>query len=118
MIAEEIVDEQGRKIALNIKKKIPFRLQSKVVLSHDSFLLDFALQTPEHILGLPVGKHLFLSANIDGETVLRRYTPISSDYDVGCVKFVIKAYRPTKRFPRGGKMSQYLDSLSIGDTMD
>jgi len=82
------------------------------------YLVDFALQTPEHMLGLPVGKHLFLSANIEGETVLRRYTPISSDYDLGCVKFVIKAYRPTKRFPKGGKMSQYLDSLAIGDTLD
>lgn len=50
--------------------------------------------------------------------VLRRYTPISSDYDVGCVKFVIKAYPPCDRFPKGGKMSQYLDSLKVGDTLD
>lgn len=119
IVEEELIDEKtGRKIALNIKTKIAFKLQGKTVLSHDSFLVDFALQTPEHMLGLPVGKHLFLSANIEGETVLRRYTPISSDYDLGCVKFVIKAYRPTKRFPKGGKMSQYLDSLAIGDTLD
>jgi len=117
-LEEEIIDEQGRKIALNIKRKIAFPLRTKIILSHDSFLLDFALQSPEHILGLPTGKHLFLSANIDGETVLRRYTPISSNYDAGCVKFVIKAYRPTKRFPKGGKMSQYLDSLKIGETID
>lgn len=117
-LEEEIIDDRGRKIALNIKRKIAFPLRSKIILSHDSFLLDFALQSPEHILGLPTGKHLFLSASIDGETVLRRYTPISSDHDAGCVKFVIKAYRPTKRFPKGGKMSQYLDSLKIGETID
>jgi NAD(P)H-flavin reductase len=69
-------------------------------------------------LGLPTGKHIFLSAKIDGEMVMRRYTPISSNYDVGCVKFVIKAYRPCERFPKGGKMSQYLDFLDIGDSVD
>lgn len=108
----------GRMIALDPKKKIGFRLREKVVLSHDSFMLDFELQSPEHILGLPTGKHVFLSANIDGEMVMRRYTPISSNYDIGCIKFVIKAYRPCPRFPRGGKMSQHLDALKVGDHLD
>merc|ERR1712176_3132 len=89
------------------------------VLSRDSFLLDFELPTPDHILGLPTGKHIFLTAKINGELVMRRYTPISSNYDKGCVKFVIKAYPPMPpRFPIGGKMSQYLDSLKIGDMLD
>lgn len=115
---EELTDAKGNKLALNPKKKTPFRLQNKITLSRDSYLLDFALPTPQHVLGLPTGKHMFLSANINGETVLRRYTPISSNYDVGCVKFVIKAYRPCERFPEGGKMSQYLDTLKIGDYLD
>lgn len=117
--ADESIDAvTGRKVSLNPKKKTPFKLQAKTVLSHDSFLLDFALPTPEHILGLPTGKHMFLSATINGELVMRRYTPISSNYDIGCVKFVIKAYRPCERFPNGGKMSQHLDSLQIGDSLD
>lgn len=115
---EELVDDKGRKLALNPRKKTPFRLQNKIVLSRDSFLLDFALPTPDHILGLPTGKHMFFSAVINGETVMRRYTPISSNYDVGCVKFVIKAYRPCAPFPNGGKMSQHVDSLKIGDFLD
>merc|ERR1711990_718203 len=115
---EVLTDEQGRKLALNPRKKTAFRLQNKIVLSRDSFLLDFALPTAEHVLGLPTGKHMFMSAVINGETVLRRYTPISSNYDVGCVKFVIKAYRPCERFPNGGKMSQHVDSLKIGDYLD
>jgi len=117
-VLDDQIDEKGRKLALNPRHKIPFKLRSKIVLSHDSYLLDFELQTPEHILGLPTGKHMFLSATIDGEMVMRRYTPISSNYDVGCVKFVIKAYRPNERFPRGGKMSQHLDAIKIGDTVD
>lgn len=115
---EDLVNEQGRKLALHPRKKVSFRLQNKIVLSRDSFLLDFALPTDEHILGLPTGKHVFMSAKINGETVLRRYTPISSNYDVGCIKFVIKAYRPCERFPEGGKMSQYVDELKVGDYLD
>ena len=115
---EQLFDTQGRKLALNPRKKTPFRLQNKVVLSRDSIMLDFALPSPEHILGLPTGKHLFLSAKINGETVVRRYTPITSNYDVGCVKFVIKIYRPCTPFPNGGKLTQYLDTLKIGDYLD
>ena len=114
----ELTDAKGNTLALNPKVKIAFKLQNKIVLSKDSFMLDFALPTPKHVLGLPTGKHMFFSAKINGETVVRRYTPISSNYDVGCVKFVIKAYPPIERFPEGGKMSQYLDSLQIGDSLD
>jgi len=113
-----LVDKDGNKLALNPRKKTPFRLQNKVVLSRDSYMLDFALPSEDHVLGLPTGKHMFLSAKINGETVLRRYTPISSNYDRGCVKFVIKAYRPCPRFPEGGKMSQYLDTLKVGNYLD
>jgi nitrate reductase (NAD(P)H) len=115
---QELVDEQGRKLALHPRRKISLKLQNKIVLSRDSFLLDFALPTQSHILGLPTGKHVFMSAKINDEPVLRRYTPISSNYDVGCVKFVIKAYRACERFPEGGKMSQYVDTLQVGDTLD
>ena len=115
---EDLVDDQGRKLALNPKKKVTFKLQNKTVLSRDSFMLDFALPTPEHVLGLPTGKHMFLSAKINGELVMRRYTPISSNHDIGCVKFVIKAYYPCERFPEGGKMSQYLDAMKVGDYLD
>lgn len=117
-IDEEILDDQGRKLALNPRRKVSFKLQNKIVLSRDSFMLDFALSTPDHILGIPTGKHMFLSAKINGETVLRRYTPISSNYDIGCVKFVFKGYRPCERFPEGGKMSQYVDTLAIGNYLD
>ena len=117
-VKERICPKTGRPMALDPKHKQAFKLQKKTVLSRDSFELDFALQSPEHVLGLPTGKHIFLSAEINGEMVMRRYTPITSDHDVGCVKFVIKAYPPCERFPLGGKMSQYVEKLEIGDTID
>ena len=114
-----VVTVQEKRVALNPKKKVPLALQEKIVLSHDSFLLNFALPTPDTTLGLPTGNHIFLSAKVDGKTVMRRYTPVSSDYDVGCVKFVIKAYPPAPpRFPDGGIFSQHLDALKIGETID
>ena len=76
---------------------------------HDSFMLDFALPTPEHILCLSTRKHIFFSAKINGKLVLYCYMPINSNYDVGCLKFLTKAYPPCERFPKDGKMSQYLD---------
>jgi nitrate reductase (NAD(P)H) len=115
---DELVDDKGRSLALNPRKKTPFKLQNKIKLSRDSVMLDFALPTPEHILGLPTGKHIFLSAKINDEMVVRRYTPISSNFDVGCVKFVIKAYHPCDRFPEGGKMSQHLEKLNVGESVD
>jgi nitrate reductase (NAD(P)H) len=117
-VEQRLCPKTGRPLALDPKHKQAFVLQEKTVLSRDSFELNFALQSPEHVLGLPTGKHIFLTANVNGELVMRRYTPITSDYDVGCVKFVIKAYPPCERFPMGGKFSQHLDSLKIGDTVD
>jgi NAD(P)H-flavin reductase len=51
---------------------------------------------------------------------MRAYTPASSDDELGYFDLVVKIYRANEhpRFPLGGKMSQYLDSLAIGDTIE
>eukprot|EP00112_Aurelia_sp_Birch-Aquarium-sp1_P025716 Seg8713.1 transcript_id=Seg8713.1/GoldUCD/mRNA.D3Y31 product="NADH-cytochrome b5 reductase 3" protein_id=Seg8713.1/GoldUCD/D3Y31 len=109
-----------RPTALDPKQKIPFKLIDKEVVSHDTRRFRFALQTPEHILGLPIGKHIYLSAIINGNLVVRPYTPVSSDDDIGYFDLVIKVYFAGvhPRYPEGGKMSQHLESLKIGDTID
>lgn len=38
----------------------------------------------------PAGQHIYLSARIDGNLVIRPYTPVSSDDDKGFVDLVIK----------------------------
>jgi nitrate reductase (NAD(P)H) len=80
-------------VALDPRKKIPFKLAEKIELSHNVRLFRFALQSPEHKFGLPVGKHVFLYASIGGETVMRAYTPTSQDKDLGHFDLVIKVYR-------------------------
>ncbi|XP_073725215.1 NADH-cytochrome b5 reductase 3 [Misgurnus anguillicaudatus] len=100
--------------------KYPLRLVDKEIISHDTRKFRFALKSPEHVLGLPIGQHIYLSARIDGNLVVRPYTPVSSDDDKGFVDLVVKIYYKNvhPKFPEGGKMSQYLESLRIGDTID
>lgn len=73
----------------------------------------------KHVLGLPVGQHIHLIATIKDELVIRSYTPVSSDDNLGYVDLVIKVYfkNTHPKFPDGGKMSQYLESMKIGDTI-
>ncbi|XP_071761747.1 NADH-cytochrome b5 reductase 3 [Centroberyx gerrardi] len=100
--------------------KYALRLIDKQIVSHDTRRFRFALPSPEHILGLPIGQHIYLSARIDGKLVVRPYTPVSSDDDKGCVDLVVKIYFKdvNPKFPEGGKMSQYLESLKLNDTID
>ena len=56
------------KYALNPKKKLPFKLKEKIMLSHNTRLFRFALQSPEHRLGLPIGQHMFFYAKVRAQS--------------------------------------------------
>ncbi|CAI5994804.1 unnamed protein product, partial [Closterium sp. NIES-64] len=106
---------------LDPKKRISVPLLSKVSLSPDVRRFRFALPSANHILGLPVGKHLFVCAKVGGKLVMRAYTPTTSDEDgVGYFDLVVKVYFKgvVPQFPDGGVMSQHLESLSVGDTIE
>lgn len=100
--------------------KYALRLIDRQIVSHDTRRFRFALPSAEHVLGLPIGQHIYLSAKIDGKLVVRPYTPVSSDDDKGYVDLVVKVYFKGvhPKFPEGGKMSQYLESLKLNDTID
>lgn len=100
-----------------VKYQLP--LIEREEISHDTRRFRFGLPSEEHVLGLPIGQHINLIANIDGETVVRAYTPVSSDEHKGYVDLVIKVYAKNvhPKFPNGGKMSQYVDNMKIGDTI-
>jgi len=116
----DVKDELGRPVALNPKKKFPFELSEIIKVSHDTRIFRFKLQSPKHVFGLPIGKHIFLSAHINGQLVMRAYTPTSSDDDLGYFDLLIKVYFKGvhPKFPDGGKMSQHLESMKVGDTID
>jgi len=119
------------------KTRQTITLGERTNLSHDTVRFRFTLPKSSPVLGLPVGQHFTLYApnpvgKVKGEwngredpeagekEIERKYTPTSSDDDIGYVDLVIKVYKGgvIDKFPDGGKMSQYMDTLKVGDTLD
>lgn len=105
---------------VNPDEKVSLPLMEREVLSHDTRKFRFKLPSEKHALGLPIGKHVYVSAKINDELVSRAYTPVTSDETLGHVDLVIKVYYKDThpKFPAGGKLSQYIDNMSPGDTID
>jgi cytochrome-b5 reductase len=96
-------------------------LLEKEELSHDTRRFRFGLPSKRHILGLPVGQHISLRYTDEaGKLVMRSYTPVSSDDVKGYVDLVVKVYFKDvhPKFPEGGKMSQHLEHLQLGETIE
>ncbi|XP_074371503.1 nitrate reductase [NADH] 2-like [Apium graveolens] len=113
-VSELVTTKQS--VALVGREKVACKLVQKTSISHDVRLFRFAFPSSDQTLGLPVGKHIFLCATIDGKLCMRAYTPSSSVDEVGYFELVVKIYLKdtNPNFPNGGTMSQYLDSIPIG----
>ncbi|OLL24147.1 NADH-cytochrome b5 reductase 1 [Neolecta irregularis DAH-3] len=85
-----------------------FELLDKTVLNHNTAI--FKLPGPADSLGLPIGQHITIAADIEGKRIERSYTPISSDNDKGYFDLLIKSY-PT------GNISRYMAQLQIAQTI-
>lgn len=107
-------------VALVGREKVQCKLISKISISHDVRKFRFALPSNGQTLGLPVGKHISVCAEIAGKMCIRAYTPTSKVDKVGHFDLVVKIYHKgvDEKFPDGGLMSQHLDSLDIGKTID
>lgn len=99
--------------------KYTVKLIEREEISHDTRRFRFALPSAEHTLGLPTGQHIYLIATVNEQIVLRPYTPVTSDRHHGYFDLVVKVYfrNVHPKFPEGGKMSQHLEGMSIGDTI-
>lgn len=84
-------------------------LQAKTLVAPNVYRFAFTLPSTTTILGLPIGQHVAIKADIDGESVSRSYTPVSNNADVGILELVIKVY------PDGKLTSKYLAGLEVGD---
>lgn len=100
------------------KQRQVVTLAERTALSHDTVRFRFALPSPNMVLGLPVGKHFKLFApNVEGKVkgqwngrddpekdateIERKYTPTSSDHELGFVDLVIKVRAPNPLGERG-----------------
>lgn len=70
--------------------KYEVKLIEREEISHDTRRFRFELPSLEHVLGLPIGQHIYLTAKVNGNLVIRPYTPVSSDDDKGYFDLVIK----------------------------
>ncbi|KAI8444441.1 hypothetical protein BY996DRAFT_4600748 [Phakopsora pachyrhizi] len=87
-----------------------FRLSSKNKVSPNTAVYRFSLPRPDDVLGLPIGQHISIQAEIDGKTVMRSYTPVSGDDKRGYFDLLIKTY------PQGN-ISKYIANLNMGDSI-
>ncbi|KAJ9096097.1 hypothetical protein QFC19_007323 [Naganishia cerealis] len=95
----------------------PMKLVDKTALSHNTNLYKFDIPRPtghvkgihpEPVLGLPIGQHISVSAEIDGKNIVRSYTPTTLDgEDPGRFHLLVKAYEK-------GNISRYLSLLTVG----
>ena len=107
----------------NQKKDV--KLISKYKITHDTWKLKFKIPE-DKMLGLKLGEHILIYYNNpsngiwnnleDLEDVMiikRKYTPINDK--LGYFELVIKEYKSNKQFSNGGKISQILCNLKIGE---
>jgi cytochrome-b5 reductase len=87
-------------------------LVEKTELATNVYRFVFALPTQTSVLGLPIGQHVAIRANINGTTVTRSYTPTSNNTDRGRIELVVKCY------PDGQLSGQYLAHLELGDEVE
>ncbi|CAG8141609.1 unnamed protein product [Penicillium salamii] len=87
-------------------------LVEKTELATNVFRFVFALPTASGVLGLPIGQHVAIRAEIEGTMVTRSYTPTSNNTDRGRIELVIKCY------PDGLLSGKYLAGLTIGDEVE
>ncbi|KAG7450330.1 uncharacterized protein BT62DRAFT_927645 [Guyanagaster necrorhizus] len=101
---------KGRSKVLDPASWQEFPLVKKTQVSPNTAVYRFSLPHPNDILGLPIGQHISISAEINGKDIMRSYTPISSDDDRGHFELLIKSYEK-------GNISRHFSTLRIGDTI-
>lgn len=72
-----------------------FPLAEKIPISHNTALYRFNLPDPEDNLGLPAGQHISVTAEIEGKTITRSYTPTTGNDDLGHFDLVVKVRAPS-----------------------
>jgi len=108
--------------ALNPRRWVQMELVAKEDISPDTRRFHFQIPDKSKKVGMPVGQHVLVGADIHEQFVMRPYSPtkpVTIGEDKGILELVVKIYFPSVHpmFPHGGLMSQYLDGLKIGDTV-
>ncbi|MBD4937282.1 hypothetical protein GUF79_14495, partial [Xanthomonas citri pv. citri] len=71
----------------------------------------FKLKYPFETLHIPMGYHLAARVTINGERLVRYYTPVNVPNTEGLLELVVKTYKH-------GTVSKYFDKLKIGQYVE
>ncbi|KAE9398198.1 hypothetical protein BT96DRAFT_920963, partial [Gymnopus androsaceus JB14] len=111
------------------------KLKNVVKYNNDCSRFDFAFEDPKVVSNIPVSSTCVVRAPKEkplyedegkkskcpynsgkNQEVYRSYTPVTARGSVGILSFVIKKQRQNDEHP--GKMSHYIHSMEIGDTLE
>ena len=104
----------------NEDNQFSLKISSITDFNHDTIIMRFEFPDPEWIIGMPVANHIrFFKPKEEGEAsqLCRQYSPVTPINTKGYADFVIKCYARTEEFPEGGKMSHFIRTLSVGDSV-
>lgn len=88
-----------------------FKLRKREPLSEGIYRFTFDLPTRYSVLGLPIGQHVAIKAEVDEHSVVRSYTPVSNNRDLGRLELIIRVYPD-------GRLGNYLKNLEIGHSAE
>eukprot|EP00127_Corallochytrium_limacisporum_P003335 Clim_evm24s148 gene=Clim_evmTU24s148 len=97
--------------ALRPNAWVPLAMDRVIKMSPTTSLFRFSLPSKYHQTGLGIGQYICVKANIEGEDVVRYYSPISRPETLGQIDLLIK-------INVGGKFTEYLDQMKPGDFLD
>lgn len=94
------------------EKFLPLQFRERIDVGNETKIFRFNLPSSKSTTGLSCGQYISVQANIEGESIVRYYSPISRPDDYGVIDLLIKVDS------NGGKMSHHLNSLKYGDTLE
>jgi len=97
--------------------KYSFKLVKRENVTHNTIWLRFELPANQS-LGVKPGYHVLVLGQVDDDVIMRPYSPVSIETEKGFFDLVIKVYKPNQEFSEGGKLSQFLDAVKVGDKVD
>ncbi|KAH6917208.1 NADH-cytochrome b5 reductase [Coprinopsis sp. MPI-PUGE-AT-0042] len=100
----------GRTAPLDPANWKDFPLLKTIKVSPNTAIYRFKLPHARDVLGLPIGQHIAVSAEINGKTIIRNYTPVSLDDERGSFDLLIKTYEK-------GNISRHVTTLKPGNTL-
>ena len=126
LVTDKVAEVTKTKGILNPREYQTFPLVRKDKVSPNAINLTFGLPSPNSILGLPIGQHVAIRADVNGKRISRSYTPISNNSDRGQLRKSLlsePSYAQAniveglaiKIYPDGQLTGGYLSNLKVGD---